>query len=68
MEEDFSDHILVSVKPEFYPDGSSAEQNSFVWLYTARIENHSKSGVQVTGRYWEIFDSAGRMETVEVPV
>ncbi|WPY00365.1 ApaG-like Co2+/Mg2+ efflux protein [Candidatus Trichorickettsia mobilis] len=60
-----TEDVRVSVQPEFYAEGSKIEQNSFVWLYSIRIENLSEIPIQVVGRHWQIFDANGKMEEVK---
>ncbi len=59
--------IRVIVRPMFLPEESSPQQNTFVWAYHVRIENHGAQTVQLRNRYWKITDGYGRTQEVRGP-
>jgi ApaG protein len=56
--------IQITVKPEFVPERSDADQATFFWAYTVEIANQSDQTVQLTARHWRITDGNGRLEEV----
>ena len=56
--------IAVTVKPVYLEDQSSPRDNHYVWAYHVRIENKSRTTVQLRSRYWHITDSLGRVQEV----
>ncbi|PQJ79364.1 Co2+/Mg2+ efflux protein ApaG [Polaribacter porphyrae] len=57
--------IKISVKTKF--NGTSYRNNRlyYVFAYFIAIENHSPNTVQLTNRFWKIFDSLNKTEIVE---
>lgn len=65
MVEQITKGIKISVKTKF--NGTSYRNNRlyYVFAYFITIENHSSQTVQLTERYWKIFDSLNKIEIVK---
>lgn len=57
--------IKISVKTIFNGDIYRGYQKYYSFSYYIFIENNSKETVKLTERFWEIFDSLNRVETVK---
>ena len=60
-----SNHVSVSVVPEYLPERSSADQMFFSYAYHVTVRNLSNVPVQLLSRTWIITDGSGYVETVE---
>lgn len=65
MIEQITKGIKISVKTKF--NGTSYRNNSlyYVFAYFITIENNSLQTVQLTDRFWKIYDSLNKIEVVE---
>lgn len=54
--------IRVFVRSHFVPDESLPLFQRYVFAYTVRIENRSRSSVQLLGRHWTVRDCLGKVE------
>ncbi|EAQ40695.1 MULTISPECIES: Co2+/Mg2+ efflux protein ApaG [unclassified Polaribacter] len=65
MIEQVTKGIRISVKTKF--NGTSYRNNRlyYVFAYFITIENHSLETVQLTDRFWKIYDSLNKTEIVE---
>lgn len=65
MVEQVTKGIKISVETAF--QGTNYRNNTLYYLfsYTISIKNNSKDTVQLTRRYWRIFDSLNKTEIVE---
>jgi ApaG protein len=65
MIEQITKGIKISVKTKF--NGTSYRNNRlyYVFAYFITIENNSLNTVQLTDRFWRIFDSLNKTEIVE---
>jgi len=59
--------ILITVDSHYVPDRSSPTQSYFLFSYSIRIHNDSKSPIILIGRYWHITDGSGISEDVYGP-
>jgi ApaG protein len=59
--------ISITVRPEFMPDRSDADESQFFWAYTVEIANQSAVTVQLTARHWKITDGNGKLQEVRGP-
>lgn len=59
-----TEHIQVSVKPQYIPQQSKPEAGRFVYAYTITIANGGEAAAQLIGRHWVISDE--REKTQEV--
>ena len=57
--------ITVTVRAIYLEDQSEPENNTYVWAYQVRIENHRPDAVQLLRRTWQITDARGRVQVVE---
>ena len=57
--------IRVEVYPEFVPEHSDTDNNSFYFKYRIVITNNSDIGVTLVSRHWEIINSEGDSEVVD---
>lgn len=64
MYESTTRNIRVIVKPQYLEEQSKPDENYFVWAYRVIIENNGDETVKLNRRYWEITDSAGRVQEV----
>jgi ApaG protein len=64
MYQSVTDHIRVTVKPEFIDQQSQPENNKFVWAYTIMVENRGYETVTLLTRHWIITDGHGRRQDV----
>lgn len=65
MVEQITKGIKISVETKY--NGNSYRNNRFyyVFAYFITIENNSQQTVQLTNRFWQIFDSLNKTEFVE---
>jgi ApaG protein len=59
-----TEHIRVTVRPEFIEQQSQPENNKFIWAYTIMVENRSPETVTLLTRHWIITDGRGRRQDV----
>jgi ApaG protein len=59
-----TEHIRVTVKPEFIEQQSQPENSKFIWAYTITVENRSYETVTLLTRHWIITDGRGRRQDV----
>ena len=64
MYQSVTEHIRVSVRPEFVEGQSQPEQNKYMWAYTITVENLSADTVTLLTRHWIITDGMGRSQNV----
>jgi ApaG protein len=57
--------IKISVKTIFKGMRKSSSIDYYTFSYTITIENKSEETVQLTDRYWQIFDSLNEAETIQ---
>ena len=60
-----SNGIRVTVRAIYLEDQSEPDDNTYVWAYQVRIENHRPDTVQLLRRTWKITDARGRIQVVE---
>jgi ApaG protein len=65
MIEQITKGIKISVKTKY--NGTSYRNNRlyYIFVYFITIENKSSETVQLTTRFWKIFDSLNKIEIVE---
>jgi ApaG protein len=54
----------VSVRPQFLPEQSDPDDDTYVFAYTVTIRNTGESIAKLLSRHWIITDSEGRIEEV----
>jgi ApaG protein len=59
-----TEHIRVTVRPEFIEQQSKPEDNKFIWAYTITVENRGFETVTLLTRHWIITDGLGRRQDV----
>lgn len=59
-----TEHIRVTVRPEFIEHQSQPDHGKFVWAYTITVENRSHETVTLLTRHWIITDGFGRRQDV----
>jgi ApaG protein len=59
-----TEHIRVTVRPEFIEQQSQPENDKFIWAYTIMVENRSPETVTLLTRHWIITDGRGRRQDV----
>ncbi|MDF2690188.1 MAG: hypothetical protein K0S29_43 [Gammaproteobacteria bacterium] len=59
--------IEVKVNPKFLPEHSSAEDQTYTWVYEVSLTNYSDKIVQLLNRHWVITDLNGHIEEVKGP-
>ena len=59
-----TDNVIVRVEPEFLAEQSNPSDSRFIWAYTVEIDNQSGRDLTVTDRFWQIADSAGKVQEV----
>ena len=62
-----TDGIRVTVVSRYIAEQSVPRLGRYVWAYTIRIANESKSPAKLLSRHWVITDSAGKVEEVRGP-
>ena len=65
MVEQITQGVKISVKTKY--NGTSYRNNRlyYVFAYFVTIENYSNKTIELTHRFWEIFDSLNKTEFVE---
>ena len=65
MVEQITKGVKISVKTKY--NGTSYRNNRlyYVFAYFVTIENYSNKTIELTHRFWEIFDSLNKTEFVE---
>nr|WP_298989134.1 Co2+/Mg2+ efflux protein ApaG [uncultured Polaribacter sp.] len=65
MVEQITKGVKISVKTKY--NGTSYRNNRlyYVFAYFVTIENYSSKTIELTHRFWEIFDSLNKTEFVE---
>ena len=65
MVEQITQGVKISVKTKY--NGTSYRNNRlyYVFAYFITIENYSSKTIELTHRFWEIFDSLNKTEFVE---
>lgn len=65
MVEQITKGVKISVKTKY--NGTSYRNNRlyYVFAYFVNIENYSSKTIELTHRFWEIFDSLNKTEFVE---
>ena len=64
METQITKGIKISVETTFKGTSLSNHNLYYAFSYAITIENKSNETVQLTDRYWEIFDSLNQIEVV----
>ena len=64
METQITKGIKISVETTFKGTSLSNQTLYYAFSYAITIENKSNETVQLTDRYWEIFDSLNQIEVV----
>ena len=64
MYQSVTDHIKVTVVPQFIEGQSNPAENKFVWAYTITMENQGLETVTLLTRHWQITDGIGRRQDV----
>jgi ApaG protein len=59
-----TENVVVRVEPEFLAEQSNPSDSRFIWAYTVEIDNQSERDLTVTDRFWQIADSAGKVQEV----
>lgn len=62
-----TDGIRVSVTSRYIPEQSVPRLKRFVWAYTIRIVNESRSAAKLVSRHWVIVDALQKVEEVRGP-
>ncbi len=60
-----TDGVRVSVTSQYQADQSDASAKRYVFAYTVRIANESRSPIQLKTRHWIITDASGKIEEVQ---
>ncbi|MBM3590625.1 MAG: Co2+/Mg2+ efflux protein ApaG [Alphaproteobacteria bacterium] len=60
-----TNHIEVSVWPEFIDKKTSVLGNLFIWAYHVRIVNKSATEIKLIARFWRIIDECGNVQEIE---
>lgn len=60
-------HIKVTVTPNYLEQQSTPTDGQYVWSYTVQIENYGTQTVQLINRYWRITDGNGHIQEVRGP-
>jgi ApaG protein len=60
-------HIKVTVRPEYSADRSEPSDGQYFWVYTIEIANEGGKTVRLTHRHWRITDARGHREDVDGP-
>jgi len=55
----------VSVRPQFMPDHSQPDEQSFMFAYTVTIRNTGEAPAQLISRHWIITDANAKIEEVK---
>lgn len=65
MVEQITQGVKISVKTKY--NGTSYRNNRlyYIFAYFVTIENYSSKTIELTHRFWEIFDSLNKTEFVE---
>ena len=58
-------HFTVEVQPQYLPDQSEPEDDSFVFAYTITITNTGDITAQLIARSWNVNDANGFTEKVK---
>jgi ApaG protein len=56
--------IKISVRSDYLPEQSHAQQNRYAFAYTVIIENQGTEPVQLLDRHWIITDTDGKIQEV----
>jgi ApaG protein len=64
MYQSLTDHIEITVEPEFQEDRSDPSTGRYFWSYTIEIANRGSRTVQLVSRHWRITDSNGKLNEV----
>lgn len=56
--------IKVSVRSDYLPEQSQAQQRRYAFAYTVTIENQGTESAQLLDRHWIITDTDGRVQEV----
>jgi ApaG protein len=67
MYQAITDHICVTVEPQYLPERSEPGKRQYFWAYTIDIENRGRSAVQLKRRHWIITDGRGQRHEVNGP-
>ncbi|HZH28624.1 MAG TPA: Co2+/Mg2+ efflux protein ApaG [Azospirillaceae bacterium] len=59
-----TNHIRITVRPEYLAAQSSPQERHWFWAYHVRIENQGAETVRLTHRHWRITDATGRVQEV----
>ncbi len=57
--------IKISALPEFVPNQSNLEQNSYVYSYKVKIKNNSDKTVQLINRHWRVYSAGVQIADVK---
>ena len=57
--------IRISVKTEYLPSESDADNERFVFAYTITVENHGSQPSKLLTRHWIITDAENRVQEVK---
>jgi ApaG protein len=64
MSESITEGVRVTVKPAFWPERSSPEQNQWAFTYAVTVVNEGTRAATLRARHWVITDASGRVEEV----
>ena len=64
MSESITEGVRVIVKPAFWPERSSPEQNQWAFTYAVTVVNEGTRAATLRARHWVITDASGRVEEV----
>lgn len=56
--------IDVTIRPQYLPAQSQAEQNRYAFAYTVTIENKGQLSAQLLSRHWIITNGDGQVQQV----
>ena len=64
MSESITEGVRITVKPAFWPERSSPEQNQWAFTYAVTVVNEGTRAATLRARHWVITDASGRVEEV----
>lgn len=59
-----TEHVRITVKPEFLESQTRPDEGKYVWAYTITVENTGPETITLLTRHWIITDAHGRRQDV----